>query len=222
MGTAVDPLKDQTDFLAQVDGLQLSRTMFPIGGLMKSEVRHIAEKARLLAARRRDSQGICFLGKTHYKDLVCRLLGIKPGYVIEKETNRRIGIHQGYWFYTIGQRKGLRLGGGPWYVVGKDIAQNIIYVSRGYDTPLQYGRSFRMHDFRFITENPWHDKVGPVEISFKIRHTPKYFTGKLSVCDDGTWHIEADGSIQGIAPGQFGVIYDQEHRFCLGSGEIVY
>ena len=222
LGTAVDTLKDQTDFLAQVDGLQLSRTLFPIGGLMKSEVRRIAENARLVASRRKDSQGICFLGKTHYPDLVRRFLGIRKGDVIEKETGRRIGYHQGYWFYTIGQRKGLGFSGGPWYVVEKDIVQNIIYVSRGYDTPLQYGRSFRMHDFRFITHHPWGDNVDPVEISFKIRHAPEFFTGKLSACSDGTWHVEADTPIQGIAPGQFGVIYDWEHRLCLGSGEIGY
>ena len=222
LGTAVDTLKDQTDFLAQVDGLQLSRTLFPIGGLMKSEVRRIAENARLVASRRKDSQGICFLGKTHYPDLVRRYLGIRKGDVIEKETGRRIGYHQGYWFYTIGQRKGLGFSGGPWYVVEKDIVQNIIYVSRGYDTPLQYGRSFRMHDFRFITHHPWGDNVDPVEISFKIRHAPEFFTGKLSACSDGTWHVEADTPIQGIAPGQFGVIYDREHRLCLGSGEIGY
>ena len=115
LGTAVDTLKDQTDFLAQVDELQLSRTLFPIGGLMKSEVRRIAETAHLVASRRKDSQGICFLGKTHYPDLVRRYLGIRKGDVIEKETGRRIGYHQGYWFYTIGQRKGLGFSGGPWY-----------------------------------------------------------------------------------------------------------
>ncbi|MBQ8240794.1 MAG: tRNA 2-thiouridine(34) synthase MnmA [Bacteroidaceae bacterium] len=220
LGTAVDTVKDQTDFLAQIGGMQLSKTLFPIGGLMKFEVRSIAEKAHLLASRRRDSQGICFLGKTRYSDLVRRFLGVRPGDVIERETGRRVGVHQGYWFYTIGQRKGLGLGGGPWYVVEKDIAQNIVYVSRGYDTPLQYGRSFRLSDFRFITENPWHEPVKSVEVSFKIRHTPDFFTGKLSACDNGTWLVESGLPIQGIAPGQFGVIYDREHRLCLGSGEI--
>ena len=222
LGTAADAVKDQTDFLARVEGLQLSRTMFPIGDLMKSEVRRIAENAHLLASTRKDSQGICFLGKTHYSDLVRRYLGIRMGDVVEKETGHRIGCHQGYWFYTIGQRKGLGFSGGPWYVVDKDINQNIIYVSRGCDTPLQYGRSFCMHDSRFITENPWHDNIKTMEISFKIRHTPKFLLGKLSVCDDGTWLVESDTSIQGIAPGQFGVIYVREHHLCLASGEIGY
>lgn len=220
LGTAVDAVKDQTDFLAQIDGIQLSKTLFPIGGLMKSEVRSIAEKAHLSASQRRDSQGICFLGKTRYPDLVRRFLGVRQGDVIEKETGRKVGTHQGYWFYTIGQRKGLGLGGGPWFVVEKDIAQNIVYVSRGCDTPLQYGHTFRLSDFRFITENPWHDCTHSTEISFKIRHTPEFFTGRLSPCDDGTWLVEADLPIQGIAPGQFGVIYDRDHRLCLGSGEI--
>ena len=220
LGTAADAVKDQTDFLARVDGLQLSRTIFPIGGLMKSEVRLIAENAHLIASRRKDSQGICFLGKTHYPALVRHFLGTRKGDVIEIETGRQIGYHQGYWFYTIGQRKGLGFNGGPWYVVDKDITQNIIYVSRGYDTSLQYGNSFRMHDFRFITHNPWRDNTKPIEVCFKIRHTPEFFFGRLTPCDDGTWLVESDTPIQGIAPGQFGVIYDCEHRLCLGSGEI--
>lgn len=220
LGTAADAVKDQTDFLAQVDGLQLSRTMFPIGSLMKWEVRRIAENAHLVASHRRDSQGICFLGKTHYPDLVRRHLGTRKGDVIEIETGNRIGNHQGYWFYTIGQRKGLGFSGGPWYVVDKDITQNIVYVSRGYGTTLQYGNSFRMHDFRFITHNPRKDTTRPVDVCFKIRHTPEFLPGKLTHCDDGTWLIESDAPIQGIAPGQFGVIYDSEHRLCLGCGEI--
>lgn len=220
LGTAVDAVKDQTDFLAQIEGIHLSKTLFPVGGLMKSEVRILAEKEHLSASKRRDSQGICFLGRTSYSDLVRRFLGVKPGNFIEKETGRKIGVHQGYWFYTIGQRKGLGLGGGPWYVVRKDIEQNIVYVSRGYYTPLQYSNSFRLCDLHFITENPWHEPVESVEVCFKIRHAPEFFTGKLTACDNATWLVETALPIQGVAPGQFCVIYDKEHRLCLGSGEI--
>ena len=128
LGTAKDPIKDQTDFLAQIDYLQVSKLLFPIGGLMKHEVREIALKAGLPSARRKDSQGICFLGKINYNDFVRRFLGEKEGAVIELETGKKIGTHRGYWFHTIGQRKGLGLGGGPWFVVKKDIQDNIIYV----------------------------------------------------------------------------------------------
>lgn len=131
LGTAKDPVKDQTDFLAQIDYLQVSKLMFPIGGFMKNEVREIANRAGLPSARRKDSQGICFLGKINYNDFVRRFLGEKEGAIIELETGKKLGTHRGYWFHTIGQRKGLGLSGGPWFVIKKDIQENIIYVSRG-------------------------------------------------------------------------------------------
>ena len=155
LGTAKDPVKDQTDFLAQIDYLQVSKLMFPIGGLMKQEVREIANRAGLPSAKRKDSQGICFLGKINYNDFVRRFLGEKEGAIVELETGKKVGTHRGYWFHTIGQRKGLGLSGGPWFVVKKDIEENTIYVSRGYGVETQYGNEFRMHDFHFITDNPW-------------------------------------------------------------------
>lgn len=131
LGTAKDPVKDQTDFLAQIDYLQISKLMFPIGGLTKHEVREIADAAGLPSAKRKDSQGICFLGKINYNDFVRRFLGEREGVIVELETGKKLGTHHGYWFHTIGQRKGLGLSGGPWFVVKKDIQENIIYVSRG-------------------------------------------------------------------------------------------
>ncbi|MBP7368845.1 MAG: tRNA 2-thiouridine(34) synthase MnmA, partial [Paludibacteraceae bacterium] len=116
LSTAKDPIKDQTDFLAQIDYLQVSKLMFPIGHFMKSEVRSIAQKAGLPSAKRQDSQGICFLGKINYNDFIRRYLGEKPGPIVEWETGKILGKHKGYWFHTIGQRKGLGLSGGPWYV----------------------------------------------------------------------------------------------------------
>ena len=152
LGTAQDPVKDQTDFLAQIDYLQISKLMFPLGGLMKNEVRDIARIAKLPSAQRKDSQGICFLGKINYNEFLRRFLGEKEGDIIEMETGKRIGTHKGYWFHTIGQRKGLGLGGGPWFVIRKDIDENIIYVSHGYDTDKQYGTDFALHDFISFTE----------------------------------------------------------------------
>lgn len=219
LGTALDPIKDQTDFLAQIDYLQVSKLMFPLGGLMKHEVREIAMRAGLPSAKRRDSQGICFLGKINYNDFVRRFLGEKEGEIIELETGKRLGKHHGYWFHTIGQRKGLGLSGGPWFVVRKDIKKNVIFVSHGYDTEKQYGNEFRMQDFHFITDNPWKELSGQVDITFKIRHTPEFFKGRLSEEADGYRIISAE-KLQGIAPGQFGVIYDEASRLCIGSGEI--
>ena len=221
LGTAKDPVKDQTDFLAQIDYLQVSKLMFPIGGLMKQEVREIANKAGLPSARRKDSQGICFLGKINYNDFVRRFLGEKEGAIIEWETGKKLGTHRGYWFHTIGQRKGLGLSGGPWFVVKKDMEENTIYVSRGYGVETQYGNEFRMHDFHFITDNPWKGQEKEIDITFKIRHTPDFTKGKLIREGEKQFHILSSEKLQGIAPGQFGVIYDEEAKVCVGSGEII-
>ena len=220
LGTALDPVKDQTDFLAQITYSQVSRLMFPIGHLMKSQVREIAVSQNLPSASRKDSQGICFLGKINYNDFIKRYLGEKEGKIIEKETGKILGTHRGFWFHTIGQRKGLGLGGGPWYVVAKDSAENIVYVSQGYDVETQYGKTVPLDDFNFITENPWGDFTDPVDITFKIRHTPEFTKGKLFNEGNGSYRIESEDKIQGIAPGQYGVIYDTAHRICYGSGVI--
>lgn len=218
LATAKDPVKDQTDFLAQIDYLQVSKLMFPIGGLMKQEVRDIALKAGLPSARRKDSQGICFLGKIDYNDFVRRFLGERDGAIIELETGKRIGTHHGYWFHTIGQRKGLGLSGGPWFVIKKDIQENIIYVSRGYEVATQYGYEFSMNDFHFITDNPWKNEK-EVDITFKIRHTPEFLKGKL-IPENNGFRLISSEKLQGIAAGQFGVVYDAEAKICMGSGEM--
>lgn len=218
LGTAIDPVKDQTDFLAQIDYLQVQKLMFPLGGLMKHEVRDIALNAKLPSARRKDSQGICFLGKINYNDFLRRFLGEKKGPVIELETGKKIGTHNGFWFHTIGQRKGLGLGGGPWFVIKKDIDRNIIYVSKGYDTEKQYGTDFYLRDFHYITDDLWQG-ASPVEVSFKIRHTDRYGKGTLTREGD-LFHLHAEQPLQGIAPGQFGVLYDKDATICVGSGEI--
>ena len=220
LSTAKDPVKDQTDFLAQIDYLQVSKLMFPIGGMMKSEVRAIAERTGLASAKRKDSQGICFLGKINYNDFIRRYLGEKEGKIIELETGKTVGTHKGYWFHTIGQRKGLGLSGGPWFVIRKDLEENIIYVSRGYDVETQYGNEFVMHNFHFITDNPWKEQKGEIDVTFKIRHTPEFGRGKLMQTEEG-YKMISEEKLQGIAPGQFGVIYDANHRLCIGSGEIV-
>lgn len=220
LSTAKDPVKDQTDFLAQIDYLQVSKLMFPIGGMMKSEVRAIAERTGLASAKRKDSQGICFLGKINYNNFIRRYLGEKEGKIIELETGKTVGMHKGYWFHTIGQRKGLGLSGGPWFVIRKDLEENIIYVSRGYDVQAQYGNKFVMHNFHFITDNPWKEQKGEIDVTFKIRHTPEFSRGKLMQTEEG-YKMISEEKLQGIAPGQFGVIYDANHRLCIGSGEIV-
>lgn len=213
--TSPDPVKDQTDFLAQIESWQLRKAIFPIGHFEKNEVREIAEREHLINAKRKDSQGICFLGQINYNDYVRRYLGENPGDVVELETGKRIGEHKGLWFHTIGQRKGLGFGGGPWFVIKKDVANNILYVSHGYDPQTAYKKDFPVHDFHFLT-----CEVPMKRVTFKIRHTPEYHPATVERLDDGRLMIHSDEPIHGVAPGQFCVIYDECHHRCYGSGEI--
>lgn len=220
LGTAVDPVKDQTDFLAQISYEQLCHLMFPIGNLPKEEVRRIAQEVKMPNAYRKDSQGICFLGQINYNDFIRRHLGVKKGPIIEIETGRKLGEHNGYWFHTIGQRKGLGLSGGPWYVVKKNVRDNVIYVSNGYGTEKQYGRIIHLDEMHFISGNPWPENGDPVNITFKNRHTPVFMNARFTHLHDKEWVIESEQDVQGIAPGQFAVIYDEQHKLCYGSGVI--
>ena len=213
--TSPDPVKDQTDFLAQLYDWQLKKALFPIGHMRKEEVRAIAEREHLVNARRKDSQGICFLGKLNYNDYVRRYLGEKEGDIIDIETGKVLGQHKGHWFHTIGQRKGLGLGGGPWNVVKKDVDQNILYVVKGYEPIKAHRMEFPIKDFHFLTA-----PTLPSEITFKVRHTPDYFIGTAENLGDGRYRMHADRWVQGVAPGQFCVVYDKDFHRCLGSGEI--
>ena len=219
LATSPDPVKDQTDFLAQLDYVQISKAMFPIGHMMKEEVRAIAEREHLVTAKRKDSQGICFLGQINYNDYIKKFLGEKPGRVIDIATGKVLGQHKGLWFHTIGQRHGLGFNGGPWYVVKKDMKKNILLVSNGYDTKKQYRSLFGTRAFHAITENPFLDEGKPYEVTLKIRHTPEFNKALVTKVGEEL-HIEAEKPIQGVAPGQFCVIYDKDHHLCYGSGEI--
>lgn len=219
LATSPDPVKDQTDFLAQLDYYQISKAMFPIGHMMKTEVRAIAEKEHLVTARRKDSQGICFLGQINYRDYIKKFLGEKPGRVIDIATGKVIGQHKGLWFHTIGQRHGLGFSGGPWYVVKKDMKKNILLVSNGYETKKQYRSRFGTQAFHAITENPFNEEDKLYDVTLKIRHTPEFNKATVKKVGDEL-HIETETPIQGVAPGQFCVIYDKEHHLCYGSGEI--
>ena len=228
--TSPDPVKDQTDFLAQIYDWQLEKALFPIGHMMKEEVREIAEREHLVNAKRKDSQGICFLGKINYNDYLRRYLGELPGDVVELETGKIIGHHKGHWFHTIGQRKGMGLGGGPWFVVKKDITQNIIYVSHGYDPATAYKQDFPIMAFHSIN-----GQMPPTDITLKIRHTPEFIPATLEPTANcprnatlsqreqptaNSYMVHAAAPIHGVAPGQFCVIYDNRHHRCYGSGEI--
>ena len=216
--TSPDPVKDQTDFLAQLQPWQLQKACFPIGHLPKNEVRAIAEREHLSAAHRKDSQGICFLGKINYNDFIRRYLGEREGKIVELETGKVLGTHKGYWFHTIGQRKGLYLSGGPWFVVRKNIDENVLYVSQGYDPREQYGDRITLMGFRPLAPVTL---TLPMEVKFKIRHTPEFHPGRLVQLPDGLVQIESAELIQGIAAGQYATIYDSDAHLVIASGMTV-
>jgi tRNA (5-methylaminomethyl-2-thiouridylate)-methyltransferase len=220
LGTSKDRRKDQTYFLGRITYPQLSKAMFPVGNMEKGEVRKLAEKLKLPSAGRPDSQGICFLGKINYNEFIKRYAGEKEGDIVELETGKILGRHKGFWFHTIGQRKGLGLSQGPWFVVNKDIPENIIYVSNGYDPVAQHQKVVYLKDFLFINETPDRNYALPQPVYFKIRHQPEFNEGFMIRTGQGSYQVDSLKSIAGVAPGQFGVIYDAEKRICLGSGVI--
>lgn len=217
LGTATDALKDQTDFLSRLTYPQLRKAMFPIGKYLKSEVRKMAAEMKLPSAERRDSQGICFLGKINYNDYIREYVGEKEGDIIELESGNLLGHHKGFWFHTIGQRRGLGLGGGPWFVVKKDTKNNIIYVSQGYDPAAQYTDIIKLSDV--MTMNPAIVLNDGQKIRFKIRHQPEFNTGVLRINNDCI-DIISDVKVSGVAAGQFGTIYHEKESVVLGSGII--
>ena len=225
---AKDPIKDQVDFIANINTffVPVHKLIFPIGNLMKDEVRKIAEENHLINAKRKDSQGICFLGKINYNSYIEQYLGKKEGDIIDVDTCKILGKHQGYWFHTIGQRKGLGLSGGPWYVVGKDVKQNIVYVSN--DMNRNAVDKFFIGNINWLTRNLIIDYNDLKDIdsdiicniTFKIRHTPQVFSGKLMYISNDRLAVIPDDPIT-VAPGQFCVLYDDSYSHCYGCGEIL-
>ncbi|MBU0706573.1 tRNA 2-thiouridine(34) synthase MnmA [Patescibacteria group bacterium] len=215
---APDPVKDQTYFLAQISQKQLSRALFPIGKFVKGEVRALAREFNLPNQNRKDSQGICFLGKIPFADFLKHHLGEKPGEFVGLAGGKVVGEHRGYWFYTIGQRQGLGLSGGPWFVVKKDIGKNIIYLAQGHQPDEVYKSEF---------------KVGPIHLindRFPMTNLPAGRAGnqlKVKIRHGATMHdCRVDGNriilkepVHGVAAGQFAVFYYGD--ICLGSAVII-
>jgi len=211
---AKDPIKDQTYFLSHLDQKQLSRLVFPIGNLLKSEVRALAHQFNLPNQDRKDSQGICFLGKIKFSDFIRHHLGDKPGDLVEYETGTVLGQHKGFWYYTVGQRKGVGLSGGPWFVVRKNTKTNIIYVSNHYYDADKPRNQFMVSDLHWIAG------CAPEQTSLqvKVRHGELTYPCTLALQAAGVGVVTITGNDQGLAPGQFAVFYDKD--ICLGCGVI--
>lgn len=213
---AKDSWKDQTYFLAHLNQQQLKRALFPLGPYLKSEVRELAAQFDLPNQKRKDSQGICFLGQIKYNDFVRFHLGEKPGELRNIDTGELVGKHKGYWFYTIGQRKGIELSGGPWFVVEKDIINNIVYISNNYRSEDKKRNHFEVEELHWISGPPTPEQLQNLEV--KVRHGEMDYSAHLQILENQLGNVSIDGTDQGFAAGQFAVFYSG--KICLGCGTI--
>ncbi len=216
---AADDNKDQTYFLATVERPLFERVLFPIGGLSKPEVRRIASEAGLPNHQRRDSTGICFIGERPFRDFLSHYLKPSPG-PIEDEHRKSIGQHQGLMFHTLGQRRGLKIGGqrgareAPWYVIAKDPARNALIVSQDPEHPRLMSRALTTARFHWIRRP---DPL-PAVLHARIRHRQVLQACAATVDVDGRVKIEFSQAQRAVAAGQYAALYDGEE--CLGAGEI--
>jgi len=216
----LDNNKDQTYFLCQLTQAQLSKTLFPVGEMQKKEVRAIAEKAGLVTAKKKDSTGICFIGERHFSQFLSNYLPSQPG-PISTTDGDILGEHDGLMYYTIGQRKGLRIGGSkiygqdPWFVVGKNLEKNILYIGQGIDHPTLYSDSCTVEDVNWI---PSHKFVGKKNLTAKFRYRQIDVPVEIEFIDDLTLQVRFKELVRAVTPGQAAVFYDGE--VCFGGGTI--
>lgn len=212
--TSPDPVKDQTYFLSYLTQKQLSRALFPIGKYKKKEVRALAEDFNLPNKNRKDSQGICFLGKIKFREFIKHHLGELKGDIVEIGSEKKMGEHPGYFYFTIGQRSGLGLGGGPWFVVEKNIKNNIVYVSRE-NLASREKEKFQVTNLNWISRQPSVNE----NLLVKIRHGVKKTSCSFNFVDEGIIEVKLKTPDAGIASGQFAVFYHNDQ--CIGGGVIL-
>lgn len=212
----VDQNKDQTYFLNQLNQEQLSRSLFPIGHLTKAEVRQIALEAGLKTAKKKDSTGICFIGERNFKEFLSNYLPAQPGLMMTVEGEVK-GKHDGLMYYTHGQRHGLGIGGAgePWFVVGKNVKENILYVGQGFENEHLYSNRLIASELNWISGKPPGEQF-VCTAKFRYRQPDQGVTVKLR--DDQTCEVIFDQPARAVTPGQAVVFYDGE--ICLGGGTI--
>lgn len=210
-----DAIKDQTYFLSQLTQAQVTKALFPIGGFEKGEVRKLAEKFSLPNAKRKDSQGICFLGKIPFDKFLEYHLGKRPGKLIEYETKKILGNHDGFWYFTVGQRRGIKLSGGPWYVVAKNAETNEVFISQSEHHELTARDTFIVGGLNWISGKIPQKK----ELQVKVRHGAKLYPAMIQFMEGDRLQVTLAEKDLGLAAGQFAVFYDSE--YCLGGGTIL-
>jgi len=205
---AKDDNKDQTYFLCRVSKEALEKTLFPIGHLTKTQVREEAKRRGLLTAGRKESMGICFVGNVGIKEFLGQYVKAEPGEIVEQETGKIVGKHDGAIFYTFGQRHDLGVGGGlPYYVVGKDMEKNEVYVSHDLNNEKFWQTELELRDPHWIGRAPQRERNYQV----RLRHR-----GELLDCKIDGDKILLSEPQRAVSAGQSAVIYDG--KVCLGGG----
>ena len=217
---AKDEDKDQTYFLNQVSERQLEKVLFPIGNMLKSEVRELAEKYGLSTADKKDSTGVCFIGERNFRKFLSEYIPMKRG-EIRTLDGKTVGFHDGVYYYTLGQRKGLGVGGVPfnkdggrWFVAKKDVENNILYVSQG-DQSMLYARELVTDGFNFVNGTP---EKKEFRCAARIRHRQKEQNATCRVLENGSVKIEFDDMQRAIVEGQYATLYVGD--VCIGGGVI--
>jgi tRNA-specific 2-thiouridylase len=216
---AFDKNKDQSYFLAEINEEQLKETLFPLSDITKPEVRKIAAQLNLTVAKKKDSTGVCFIGERRFKEFLENYLPSKPGKIVDIVSKKEIGTHDGVLYYTVGQHRGLNIGGiqgfkdEPWFVVGKDVKANILYVGQE-ENPYMYSYKCLLGKVNLIMK----DKPDqPLYINAKFRYRGKDMKVKFTYVSPDEAYLEYPG-YKYIAKGQIAVLYDGER--CLGGGII--
>lgn len=221
---AVDASKDQSYFLHRLNQAQLSHAMFPLGELHKTEIRRIAEELKLPNAAKKDSTGICFIGERPFREFLNRYLSFRPGPMMTPDGSV-VGEHVGLSFYTLGQRKGIGLGGSknhrssdgnhePWYVARKDVANNALYVVQGHDHPWLLSASLTAGQVSWTAGTPPADGI----LNSKTRYRQADVPCQLQTPENGNFTLRFDVPQWAVTPGQSAVLYDGD--VCLGGGII--
>jgi tRNA-uridine 2-sulfurtransferase len=214
----VDDNKDQTYFLCTLGQEQLSKALFPIGHLNKKEVREIAANAGLKTATKKDSTGVCFIGERDFKEFLSKYIPAQPG-EIRSLSGKVLGNHEGLMYYTLGQRKGLGIGGigsgEPWFVVDKDLKRNILYVVQGEENPAAFSKGLEATDLHFVSERK---KPETFKCTAKFRYRQKDQNVTVHLKENNCCTIIFDDPQKAITPGQAVVLYQDE--VCLGGGII--
>ena len=215
---AKDDNKDQTYFLNQVSSHQLRDVIFPLGDMTKPEVRELALKFDIPVAKKKDSTGICFIGERNFRQFLSQYIPMKDGDIVTQD-GKVVGRHHGVYFYTLGQRRGLGIGGSAdgngerWFVLGKDVANNRLIVSQGEDDIL-FKDGLVTEGFNFITPAP----AKEFDCEVRIKHRQPLQRAHLSVLDNGDTRIVFNEKQRAIAEGQYAVVYYGD--ICLGGGAI--